>query len=80
MITSLDVVIAKTAGHTADRTGWHSDADNHWNTCECGEKINQSGHSFTGNRQRKLRLRKKVLSMSSVRFVIMLKLQSKSRR
>ena len=47
MITSLDVVIAKTAGHTADRTGWHSDADNHWNTCECGEKINQSGHSFT---------------------------------
>lgn len=31
----------------ADRTGWHSDADNHWNTCECGEKINQSGHSFT---------------------------------
>lgn len=47
MITSLDVVIAKTAEHTADRTGWHSDADNHWNTCECGEKINQSGHSFT---------------------------------
>lgn len=47
MITSLDVVIAKTAEHTADRTGWYSDADNHWNTCECGEKINQSGHSFT---------------------------------
>lgn len=47
MITALDVVIAKTAEHTADRTGWHSDADNHWNTCECGEKINQSGHSFT---------------------------------
>lgn len=47
MITALDVVIAKSAEHTADRTGWHSDADNHWNTCECGEKINQSGHSFT---------------------------------
>lgn len=47
MVTALDVVIAKTAEHTADRTGWHSDADNHWNTCECGEKINQSGHSFT---------------------------------
>ena len=47
MITALDVVIAKSAGHTADRTGWHSDANNHWNTCECGEKINQSGHSFT---------------------------------
>lgn len=47
MITSLDVVIAKSAEHTADRTGWYSDADNHWNTCECGEKINQSGHSFT---------------------------------
>ena len=39
MITALDVVIAKTAEHTADRTGWHSDADNHWNTCECGENI-----------------------------------------
>ena len=47
MITALDVVIAKLAEHTADRTGWHSDADNHWNTCECGEKLNLSGHSFT---------------------------------
>ena len=47
MITALDVVIAKLAEHTADSTGWHSDADNHWNTCECGEKLNLSGHSFT---------------------------------
>lgn len=46
-IKAADVVIAKTAEHTADSTGWHSDADNHWNTCECGEKLNLSGHSFT---------------------------------
>ena len=44
---SADVVIAKSAEHTTDSTGWHSDADNHWNTCECGEKLNLSGHSFT---------------------------------
>ena len=52
MITALDVVIAKTAEHTADRTGWHSDADNHWNTCECGEK-NKSIRTqlYLGNRQ-----------------------------
>lgn len=47
MIAAADVVIAKSAEHTADSTGWHSDADNHWNTCECGEKLNLSGHSFT---------------------------------
>ena len=46
-IAAADVVIAKTAEHTVDSTGWHSDADNHWNTCECGEKLNLSGHSFT---------------------------------
>ena len=46
-IAAADVVIPKTAKHTVDSTGWHSDADNHWNTCECGEKLNLSGHSFT---------------------------------
>ena len=46
-IKAADVVIPKLAEHTADSTGWHSDADNHWNTCECGEKLNLSGHSFT---------------------------------
>ena len=46
-IKAADVVIPKSAEHTADSTGWHSDADNHWNTCECGEKLNLSGHSFT---------------------------------
>ena len=46
-IKAADVVIPKSAEHTADGTGWHSDADNHWNTCECGEKLNLSGHSFT---------------------------------
>ena len=47
VIAAADVVIAKTTEHTVDSTGWHSDADNHWNTCECGEKLNLSGHSFT---------------------------------
>ena len=46
-IAAADVVIPKTTEHTVDSTGWHSDADNHWNTCECGEKLNLSGHSFT---------------------------------
>ncbi len=46
-IAAADVVIQKKAEHTVDSTGWHSDADNHWNTCECGEKLNLSGHSFT---------------------------------
>lgn len=32
--------------HTADGTGWHSDETNHWNTCECGEKLNEAAHAF----------------------------------
>lgn len=47
MIATADVVIAKLADHTVDHSGWHSDANNHWNTCECGKKLNQSKHSFT---------------------------------
>lgn len=41
-----DTVIEKLPGHTADGTGWHSDADSHWNLCECGEKLNEAAHSF----------------------------------
>ncbi len=26
--------------------GWHSDETNHWNTCECGEKLNEAEHTF----------------------------------
>lgn len=40
-----DTVIAMTE-HTADGTGWHSDEISHWNTCECGEKLNEAAHIF----------------------------------
>lgn len=39
-------VIPKLPGHTADGTGWHSDAANHWNICECGEALNKAAHTF----------------------------------
>lgn len=39
-------VVPKLTEHTADGTGWHSDENNHWNTCECGEKINETAHTF----------------------------------
>lgn len=26
--------------------GWNSDETNHWNTCECGEKLNEAAHTF----------------------------------
>ena len=41
-----DTVIPKLTEHTADETGWHSDETNHWNTCECGEKLNETAHTF----------------------------------
>ena len=41
-----DTVIPKLTEHTADGTGWHSDETNHWNTCECGEKLNEAAHTF----------------------------------
>lgn len=41
-----DTVIPKLTEHTADGTGWHSDEMNHWNTCECGEKLNEAAHTF----------------------------------
>ena len=41
-----DTVIPKLTEHTADGTGWHSDETNHWNTCECGEKLNEVAHTF----------------------------------
>lgn len=45
-IAFANTVIPKLAEHTADRTGWHSDETNHWNTCECGEKLNEAAHTF----------------------------------
>lgn len=45
-IALADTVIPKLTEHTADGTGWHSDEKGHWNTCECGEKLNEAVHSF----------------------------------
>ena len=45
-IALADTVIPKLTEHTADSTGWYSDETNHWNTCECGEKLNEAAHTF----------------------------------
>ena len=45
-ITLEDTIVEKTAKHTADETGWHSDKRNHWNVCACGDKINMENHDF----------------------------------
>lgn len=29
-----------------DGTGWHFDENSHWNTCECGAKLNEGAHTF----------------------------------
>ena len=41
-----DTAVPKLTEHTVDDTGWHSDETNHWNICECGEKLNEAAHSF----------------------------------
>lgn len=41
-----DTVVSKITEHTVDNTGWHSDENSHWNTCECGEILNQTSHTF----------------------------------
>ncbi|MEE0807557.1 MAG: hypothetical protein U0M22_08895, partial [Acutalibacteraceae bacterium] len=41
-----ETVIPKLAEHTPDNTGWHSDDNNHWNTCACGAKLNEAAHTF----------------------------------
>lgn len=41
-----DTVVPKLTDTPADGTGWHSDEPNHWNTCECGEKLNEVAHTF----------------------------------
>lgn len=45
-IAPADTVLPKLTEHTADGTGWHSDETNHWNTCECGEKLNEAAHDY----------------------------------
>ena len=41
-----EITITKLKEHTPDDSGWHSDETNHWNTCECGEKLNEAAHTF----------------------------------
>lgn len=41
-----NTVTAKLADHTADTSKWEYDKLNHWNLCECGEKLNVSEHTF----------------------------------
>ena len=45
-IALADTVIPKLTEHTADGSGWHSDEAGHWNTCECGEMLNEAAHTF----------------------------------
>lgn len=42
-----DTVVPKLTEHTADGTGWHTDAASHWNTCACGAVFNVQSHTFT---------------------------------
>ena len=41
-----ETVIPKLSEHTPDNTGWHSDDNNHWNTCACDAKLNEAAHTF----------------------------------
>lgn len=45
-ISFADTVIPKRPEHISDSTGWHPDADNHWNVCICGKVINEAAHTF----------------------------------
>lgn len=45
-INLADTVIPKLTEHTADGTGWHWDENSHWHTCECGEIIDKTVHTF----------------------------------
>ncbi len=45
-IAESETVIPKLSEHTPDNTGWHSDDNNHWNTCACGAKLNEAAHTF----------------------------------
>lgn len=40
------ITIPKLKDHTVDNSGWHSDETNHWNTCQCGVKLNEAEHTF----------------------------------
>ena len=45
-ISQDDIITEKLSEHTADTSKWDNDETNHWNTCECGEKLNTAKHTF----------------------------------
>ncbi len=45
-ITEEETILPKLSGHTPDGSGWHRDESSHWNTCACGEILNQAAHTF----------------------------------
>lgn len=57
-ISLKDTVLPKLTGHTPDKTGWHSDETNHWQTCECGVTLNKSTHTKQTTVTKKATLKK----------------------
>lgn len=45
-ISQDNTITERLSEHTADTSKWDSDETNHWNTCECGEKLNIAEHTF----------------------------------
>lgn len=46
-VLASEVATVTIGAHTcAAQGGWHSDETGHWNTCECGEKLNEAAHTF----------------------------------
>lgn len=44
---SYELTILPMIEHAPDGTGWHFDANNHWQTCECGAKLDMAAHNFS---------------------------------
>ena len=46
-VLSSEAATVTIGAHTCAAQGdWHSDETGHWNTCECGEKLNEAAHTF----------------------------------
>ena len=44
--TTDTIIVEGTAkGHNYERKAWESDKDNHWKSCDCGEKFNVAAHT-----------------------------------
>lgn len=44
---SYELTILPMIEHAPDGTGWHFDANSHWQTCECGAKLDMAAHNFS---------------------------------